>query len=313
MVKYIKNNVFLRKLQILIRKLQVSFVGEEKWEEKRYIKAIGVKPNLNAPTTLNEKIAWLKINYIKDFYLECSDKYLVHGYLKKKLGKDYAPPLLYVTQSPKDLTFSNIKEFPCIIKVSNGSGSNLIVNSVSEYTEKYLQQYFRIEMLKAELHTISSLEHQYEIKKPYIVVEKLLQDGKGGIPNDYKFLYLNGKLEFIYCSVDRLGSNVRQIYDSGWNRLHFAWVAGADERTFSMYDNSPSIPQPQTFEKMKELSEIIARDFPLVRVDFYETGNDVYIGEITLHHGSGHDKFYPEDYDNLYGSKLTLPSPNRKH
>ena len=93
--------------------------------------------------------------------------------------------------------------------------------------------------------------------------------------SDYKFIYLNGKLEFIYCSVDRLGSNVRQIYDKQWNRLHFIWVSGANKELFSKYENSNNISKPVCFEKMCDISSRIAEDFPLVRVDFYESNNEV--------------------------------------
>lgn len=307
----LKNCIFIRKIQIVLTRLKVKLIGEEKWESKRFLQLTGKCPNLQAPKTLNEKIAWLKINYFEDFFIQSSDKYLVHEYLKEKLGDDLAPRLLFVTQDPKEITFDNIKEFPCIAKVSNGSGSNLIIRDKNQFSESYLQKFFAMEIEKSNLHAVISLEHQYEIKKPYIVVEELLSDGKGGIPNDYKFLYINGKLEFVYCSVDRLGANVRHVYDADWNRMHFAWVAGADEKVFERYDNSPSIDKPHHFSKMKEISSKLAKDFPLVRIDFYETEQRIYVGEITLHHGSGHDIFYPEKYDKIFGDKLILPQKNR--
>lgn len=307
----LKNSIFIRRIQVALTRLRIRLFGEERWESKRFFLLTGKYPNLKAPGTLNEKIAWLKINYFEDFFIKSSDKYLVHDYLKEKLGSDLAPRLLFVTQDPKEINFENIKQFPCIVKVSNGSGSNLIIRDKGQFSESYLQHFFAMEIEKSNLHAVMSLEHQYEIKKPYIVVEELLNDGKGGIPNDYKFLYINGKLEFIYCSVDRLGANVRHVYDSDWNRLHFAWVAGANEKVFERYDSSTSIKAPKHFGEMKEVSAKLAEDFPLVRIDFYETEQRIYVGEITLHHGSGHDMFYPEEYDKIYGDKLTLPQKNR--
>lgn len=311
MVNYLKNNLFVRKSLLLLKTLQVKIQGEEKWESKRFQSCLGYKPNIQSPQTLNEKIVWLKIHYFNDFFIECCDKYLIHSYLEKRLGYDYAPKLLYVTQNPKDLNYDNIKHFPCIIKVSNGSGANLIVKDKNQFTENYLQRHFAFQIIASKLHTITSLEHQYNMDKPYIVVEELLKDPNGGIPNDYKFLYINGTLEFVYCSVDRLGANVRHVYDENWNRLHFVWVAGADESIFLRYESSKAIPAPRFFEKMKQISSEIAKDFPLVRVDFYETEDRIYVGEITLHHGSGHDKFYPDSYDMFYGRKLILPGKNR--
>ena len=287
--------------------------GEEKWAFYRYKKMQGKKPDFRNPKTLNEKMAWLKMNYFEDFYIEACDKYLVHNYLRKKFGKDYAPELVYVTQDVSNLTVENIKIFPCIIKVSNGSGANLIMNSKEQYSNKYLQKYFREQIILSNGHAIYSLEHQYLTKDPYIVVERLLSDGKGGIPNDYKFQYINGELQFIYCSVERLGANVRQVYDFNWNRLHFIWVAGADKELFDTYEKSDNIEMPKGFNHMFTLANEIAKDFPMVRVDFYEENEIVYIGEITIHHGSAGDKFYPEKYDLIYGEKLKLPVANRRH
>lgn len=315
MVKMIKNalkeSVMFWRLYALFYKIVILCIGEKRWVNYRINKCHSYKLDIDHPQTLNEKIAWLKINYFQPFYINSSDKYLVHQYLKDKLGKDMAPHLLFVTQDPKELTYDNIKEFPCIIKTSNGSGTNLIVSSKEQYSEKQLQHIFKKFIVKSDLHTTTSREHQYDIKKPYIVVEQLLKDEKGGIPNDYKFMYINGNLEFIYCSVDRLGANVRHVYDSDWNRLHFAWVAGADETIFKRYDLSASIEKPKHFEEMKQISKKLAADFPVVRIDFYETANDIYVGEITLHHGSGHDCFYPLEYDKYYGEKLVLPAKNR--
>ena len=292
-------------------KFKIYIIGEKKWELDRFSKLQGYIPNLDDPKTLNEKMEWLKLNYFQPFYIECCDKYLVHNYLKKKLGKDIAPRLLFVTQDPKELTYENIKEFPCIIKTSNGSGTNLIVKSKEQYSEKYIQHVFEKYIVLSDLHTAMSREHQYDIEKAYIVVESLLKDINGGIPNDYKFLFLNGELEFIYCSVDRLGANVRQVYDKDWNRLHFAWVAGANKEIFEKYDESESIERPRSFEEMVRISSILAKDFPMVRIDFYDSDEGLYIGEITLHHGSARDKFYPSEYDMYYGQKLILPKKNR--
>lgn len=311
MVKKLKNNLLLLRCFVALQKLRIFLTGEAVWEKRKFFKSQGYELNLDNPKTLNEKMAWLKLNYFQDFYIKCCDKYLVHGYLKEKLGKDYAPRLLFVTQDPDELTFENIKEFPCIIKTSNGSGTNLILSSKDQYSEDYIKHLLKKYVIISDLHTVVSREHQYDIDKPYIVVEELLKDSNGGIPNDYKFLYLNGELEFVYCSVDRLGTNVRHIYDKDWQRLHFAWVEGADENLFERYDNSLSIDKPLHFEEMKQLSSQLAKDFPMVRIDFYETSEQVYIGEITLHHGSAQDKFYPKGFDKLYGEKLTLPEKNR--
>lgn len=311
MRKYLRKTRLWKELSLLKFRIKLLVYGEE-WHEKRTFTAyVGYVPNLKEPKTLNEKMAWLKINYYENFFRICCDKFYLHKYLEEKIGKDIAPQLLFVTKNVKELTYKNIKDFPCIIKVSNGSGSNLIITDKAQYTESYLQKFFKKCIFDSKLHAYNSLEHQYSPTDSYIVVEKLLSDENGGIPNDYKFLCINGNIEFIYCSVDRLGENVRQVYDINWNRLHFIWVENANEELFKKYENSASIPKPKNFEEMKRLATQISQDFPLVRVDFYDAQEGLFVGEITLHHGSAHDCFYPQSYDLFYGEKLSLPSRNR--
>ena len=115
--------------------------------------------------------------------------------------------------------------------------------------------------------------------------------------------FINGKLEFVYCSVGRETINKRNIYDADWNPLMFTWSEKfKDPATL----RGPEIPAPSTFEKMKELGAEIAKDFKYVRVDFYDVDGELYFGEITLHHGSGLDVFVPGKYDIIYGEKLSL-------
>ena len=52
----------------------------------------------------------------------------------------------------------------------------------------------------------------------------------------------------------------------------------------------------------------IAKNFPYVRVDFYDVDGKLYFGEITFFHGGGFDVFVPSEYDKIFGDKLILPN-----
>jgi hypothetical protein len=149
----------------------------------------------------------------------------------------------------------------------------------------------------------ATLELQYKDIKTLIIIEKLLQTKEGFIPNDYKLHFINGKLEFVYCSVGRETINKRNIYDADWKPLMFTWSEKYKDPTTL---RGPEIEAPSTFAKMKELGAVIAKDFKYVRVDFYDVDGKLYFGEITLHHGSGFDVFVPDTYDKYYGELLKL-------
>lgn len=297
----------LYKFRFLYWKMYCLFHDEGERVKRDYRILTGLELNLEHPESLNEKIIWLKLNYYEDFYTRCADKYLVRGYIKEITGKDICPELLYVTRNVNELSVDKIGKFPCIIKVSSGSGANLIVRDKNQYTDQYLRNYFKRAVISSQIQNLTGAAHQYLKQKPYIVVEELLQNPGGGIPNDYKFFYIGSELQFIYCSVDRLGINVRHVYDREWNRLHFIWVQGADKELFDKYERSDDIEKPQSFDEMVKISQMISRKFPLVRIDFYDVGGQPYLGEITLHHGSGYDAFYPCKYDLTYGRKVVLP------
>lgn len=278
------------------RKLSDKQIAERKFE-----KVFGHKLDLTHPKTLNEKIQWLKLYDREDFYTMCADKYAVRNYFKGLFGEEYLIPLLFVTDNWTKINSDNIIDFPCIVKANHTSGDYFILRSPADVKWNELRLKCRM-WLDKDFYKISQ-EWQYKNIKRKIVVEKLLQTKSGRIPNDYKLHYINGELQFVYVSVDREGGNKRNIYDSEWKPLYFSWVESTKDS-----DNirGEEIDAPDTFEKMKEFGEIIAKNFKYVRVDFYDVDGKLYFGEITLHHGSGYDVFVPEEYDLEYGKLLRL-------
>ena len=59
---------------------------------------------------------------------------------------------------------------------------------------------------------------------------------------------------------------------------------------------------------MFTLAEKLTKGIPELRVDFYETNEKVYFGELTFFDGSGIEKFEPRDWDYKLGSWIQLPS-----
>ena len=276
--------------------------GDKATTNRRFLNNFGRNINWNEPKTLNEKIQWLKFNCFEDFHTVCADKYRMREYLYKKFGNNnFQIQVLYVTDNWKNITYDVIPDIPCVIKANHTQGDVVIVKNKKDVDIKKLRIDCRA-WLKRNLYR-TTFEPQYRHIKPLIVIEKLLQTKQGQLPNDYKLHYFNGNLEFVYCSVDREGINKRNIYDSNWNPLYFTWSEKfKDPRTL----RGPEILAPKSFDKMKELASEIAKDFKYVRVDFYDIDGELYFGEITLHHGSGFDVFFPSEYDGIYGEKLKL-------
>ena len=57
---------------------------------------------------------------------------------------------------------------------------------------------------------------------------------------------------------------------------------------------------------MVEYAKILAKDFKLVRVDFFEHLGELYLSELTFTPYSGFMKFIPQEYDYKIGKMLQL-------
>ena len=57
---------------------------------------------------------------------------------------------------------------------------------------------------------------------------------------------------------------------------------------------------------MIHLSEVLSKDIPFIRVDFYEIEGRPYFGELTIFPG-GFEEFIPESWDYTLGKWINLP------
>lgn len=124
-------------------------------------------------------------------------------------------------------------------------------------------------------------------------------DESGVELKDYKVFCFNGEPRLIQVDFNRFTKHKRNLYDTEWNFLPFSIQYPNDEKA--------NIQRPGRLAEMLDLSKILAKDYPHIRVDMYSIKNQVYFGELTFYHGSGFEEFTPESYDELLGSWITLP------
>lgn len=275
--------------------------GDVATTKRKYRKLYGIELDLQNPRTLNEKILWLKLYDRRPIHTICADKFTVRSFIKERFGEDLLIPLLYETTDWRTISEGTIPSIPCVVKASHSQGDMLIIRDKSAVDVKRLRYDCRIWLCRNLWR--ETQEWQYKGCQPRIIIEKLLVDSNGRIPNDYKLHFFNGQLEFVYCSVGRETVNKRNIYDSEWRPLFFSWVEPEKDAASI---RGEEIDPPASFERMKAIGAEIAKSFDYVRVDFYDVEGHLYFGEITFHHGSGFDIIKPEKYDKYYGEKLVL-------
>ncbi len=67
-----------------------------------------------------------------------------------------------------------------------------------------------------------------------------------------------------------------------------------------------AMTKPKNYERMVEIAETIAGHFPHVRVDLYNVGGKIYLGELTFYDGSGYMSFTPDTFDTDLGEKFDI-------
>lgn len=248
--------------------------------------------NIKTPTTFIEHINYIKFNNRNPLAPIVADKYAVREYVKNKIGEEYLIPLITTYNDPEEIELNLFKE-DCILKMNNGSGGNLVYNVGSNLNNSDAKSFFR-DSYKTNMH-LYNREWHYKLIKPKIVVEELIGDD----PNDYKF-FCNEEGPFaIQVDVDRFTNHTRNLYDLDWNLLPQKLC----------YDNSKKdIPQPENFEKMKNIAKILSKDFTFSRIDLYDIGDKVWFGEITLHPEGGAGPFDSKKSDLIFGQNLSLKS-----
>lgn len=258
----------------------------------KYLFNFGKLPDLNNPTTFNEKLQWLKLYNRNPLYTVMVDKFQVRKYISDKIGDDYLIPLLGSWEKPEEIDFESLPS-KFVLKCNHNSGTGMLICSDKNK--------INIEKVKDELqkginedYYIYSREWPYKNVPRKIICEEYLGDN----PNDYKFFCFNGKVEYILVCSDRFDSIKETFFDRNWN------VAPFKRPNIEIDDK---IKKPINFNKMIELSEFLSEDIPFLRVDFYEVDNKIYFGELTFYPASGFSPFEPNDWDYKLGELIELP------
>ncbi|MFA6866937.1 MAG: ATP-grasp fold amidoligase family protein [Clostridia bacterium] len=284
-------------LLFFLRKYSWLFKNDMAYIKIEYFLSLKKILNLKNPQSFNEKLQWLKLYNKNPLYTKLVDKYEVRKHISETIGKEYLIPLIGVWDKFEDIDFSKLPN-QFVLKCNHDSGGLVICEDKSkidiEKTRKKINN-----SLKRNYY-YGHREWPYKNVKPKIVCEKYMVDESGTELKDYKFMCFNGKVKCSFVCLNRNspdGLNV-DFYDMDWNLMPF-------ERHYKQSGNA--IPKPYNFKKMVEFAEKLSKNIPFLRVDFYETDEKLYFGELTFYPGSGYEEFTPESFDYLLGSWIKLP------
>ena len=266
----------------------------------RYEKRMGYRFDIENPVLFTEKVQWYKSFYRKKGLEKIVDKYLFKGYIKEKLGEGYTIPVYGAWTSIAALkkAWASLPEEFCLKSNVQSEGNCIkIIHNKSEIDFNELKKELK-EWLKPRNTLINSHCGAYRKARTRILAEKYVSNFEDQL-YDWKFFCFDGEPYCVYVATNHFGSVDYPItfYDTQWNRLN---VKYGNHQT-------DEVACPKHFKEMLEIAKKLSKGFPFVRVDFFETDEQLFVAELTFYPGGGVTPYYPESFNRELGDKFILP------
>lgn len=262
-----------------------------------YERSFGRPINWDNPVEWNEKLRWLQFYTDTTIWSELADKFKVRNYVEQKGYGNHLVTFYGVWEHASDIDFTSLPE-SFVLKTNHGFGEVIVVEDKSKID---------IEIIRAKMDEYvntpfgnETAEIHYLKIQPRIIAEEYLVSDVSFSASivDYKFYCFNGKpiICGVYFNRDPKTHKTSSVYyDMNWNRKP-EWK----NPKLKQYDIE--IPCPQNFDLMKKACKDMCNAFPFCRLDFYESGHKMYVGEFTFTPAScSGGSMNPELFDQLGG------------
>lgn len=246
--------------------------------------------------TFNDKLTYRRLRDHDPRFPVFCDKLRMRDYVVERLGDVAVPRMLKSADSAE--AFSDLIG-PFAFKANHGSGWVILVNDARQLTENEKR---RAQSWLAVNYGTSYRELGYCSARPLLYAEELLARDA---PPDFKFFVFNGTPLVVQVDFDRFTAHQRVLMSSDW--LPLGSLA---------YPLPSEIPAaPPNLKKMLEWAAILADGTDFLRVDLYDLGDRVLVGELSCYPEAGRGRFRPERLDTWLGQQWTskpngTPSPS---
>lgn len=271
------------------------FVPDELHIRIMYRVLTGSKINLDDPKTFNEKLNWLKLHDRNPLYNTLVDKLAVKAWVSEKIGDEYVTETYASWSCVEDISIENLPD-KFVLKTNHDSGGISICRDKSDFNlaaaRKLLAKHLK------HNYFWWTREWPYKDVTPMVMAEEYLEDvdGDAGLV-DYKVTCFGGKPEFIEVHRGRFSNHTCNYYDIEWNPIRIDWAG------IPIADSE--VPRPCNLDKMLDLSERLSTGIPQIRCDWYDLGDRLVFGELTLFNGAGFD-IIDKDNDLRLGELIDL-------
>ncbi len=261
---------------------------------------------LNPPVDLNEKILFLSLKTDTSLWTTLANKYTVRKYVEDCGLSNILVKLYGYWGKAEDIDIDKLPN-SFILKSIQGAGDPVIVKDKAEYDFDKAIKYMS-KVYSKEYGGLEAGRHYMRIKPGIVAEELLINDAFSTKYSnsiiDYKIWCINGRAYYIMTCSNRVPPHSTELllYDREWN-AHPEYLIYD-----SNYKESKPIPSPKNLSRMLEIAEILAKPFPVVRVDLYNLEGKIYFGEMTFTSLGGLMNYYTQDFLDKVGAMIDLSS-----
>ena len=263
-----------------------------------YARAHGRPLNIMKPRRFTEKLQWRKLFDLNPRFAVLCNRLAARDYITALVGDAHLVPLLW-SGAPDDIPWDELKP-PYVLKSTHASGQILMID-VDTLVDREAVRDVAAHWLK-EAHGSRKGELGYgEVPRRLMIERTVTADGHR--PTEARFFMFDGRVEAIntvFIEAGRIRNGA--FHRADWTPLdwHFSRIV---ERKF---------PPPQRLTDMIEVAQRVAAGLDHVRVDFYDCGEQFWIGELTLYSWSGLSRIAPDQADFVLGAAWRLERPIRR-
>lgn len=246
-----------------------------------------------------------------------ADKAAVRGYVAAVAGERYLPRVYAILDEPAALADIMLPA-AYVVKPTHGSGAAIVVSERAPRGARlptepgsWVYSHVRPDAAPpADLIRIAqgwtaqlygqgpNREWVYGQIPRRVIVEELLTGNDGAVPDDYKFFVFHGACAYVQVDQGRFGTRTQDFFTVDWQHLPLRGSAPCA-------DTAPA--KPARLTEMIEVAEKLSRETDFLRVDLYDTGERVVVGELTSFPAGGDSPFDPESFNLEFGRRWTVP------
>jgi hypothetical protein len=286
-----------KNLALRFRLGQWALVIRRVWVDYRHV--YGRAPALLRPRRFSEKMQWRKLFELDPGFAMLSDKLAARDFVTARIGPGRQADVLWVGNDADAIPFDRLVP-PYVLKSTHASGQVIIVRDLAALNVAAARTAARGWL--AYCHGTSMNEPAYVHLPHRLVVERLLLCPDGTTPLEHRVSVFDGRVAFIRTTTSNASGRpcFGDVHDRDWTRLPITWESPA---------HPVPLPRPARLAEMIELAERLGAGLSQSRVDIYDCGDRLMVGEITLYSQSGLVPYPDPAHDLALGEPWIISRP----